>query len=806
MGQQNSISSAHKSSTKQQNSTDHIKKKVGQKIRIKNQQRGSNQFIPPLLIKLKGINQFTNKEQATISTNNTSKAAYIVKNNELNQNFEHYKKAYKILMKSPKNSYRDPEFLANQTSLSFYQNRFEITCRFDQIQYARPEEFLQKSEYTLFPKNNQLINPDNLKLGCLKNPYFISALSILAKHDQNLIRSIFLDDEIKEEGIYGIILCSNGNFQQTVIDDLLPIINNQPAFAKTQNSELWISYLEKAYAKNFGTYQHIQQGLCGHLLHDLTGAPYEYKMRSLQDINEMQPSEIFSYIKQNLEKNYIVAVSREKNLRNKDVYDEEEEFTKMIEDKQKLKEELIDPQFSYLILDCQVVPDVEREDNDLNDYILKVYNPFDDNQQTFGKWRGDWSENSEKWNQQNEFLHLKQDYKQKGISWISCWDFQQLFNQICVVKVNPENKYSSLCISNSKKDPLSEFQSTEVILVNIPNEEKNGFITISQKDKNFFRDLKKNQSYEYSLIRFCVVKLDNQNKVEEFIGAVVDNERDVSLEIKDVKPGNYAILIEIDWNQDLIRDFTISYYGESGAQIVRAMNNLAEDYQKLLQDVIEIHQKIEDPQRHVKLRKNIYRVSGSFGGYVYFYYRNESDDLVLRENVELQQRQFLEICPPEIESSQFSLIIPPQSTRIVTYRAQAEGYGMHSYKNFCKNIVLQSFDQKNEDDRRDFLIYHALIYPSKIKQRSMNGHFMNVFIHYYNYFGGVCILYLNNTQQKTYCEDLKLELNNLHCSLANETGTINIKIPPCELFLLDLKQIDLEDEVSYQMTPTFYLK
>jgi len=43
----------------------------------------------------------------------------------------------------------------------------------------------------------------------------------------------------------------------------------------------------------------------------------------------------------------------------------------------------------------------------------------------------------------------------------------------------------------------------------------------------------------------------------------------------------------------------------------------------------------------------------------------------------------------------------------------------------------------------------------------MNGHYMDVFVHTYVYYGGVYFLYINKTKTKIYVEDLDLELENL---------------------------------------------
>lgn len=62
----------------------------------------------------------------------------------------------------------------------------------------------------------------------------------------------------------------------------------------------------------------------------------------------------------------------------------------------------------------------------------------------------------------------------------------------------------------------------------------------------------------------------------------------------------------------------------------------------------------------------------------------------------------------------------------------------------------------------------------------MHGHFLNVFIHTYLHYNGVCFLYINNSNTKYYVEDIKVELENLKL-LDDEfeaTGAKRIEIPP----------------------------
>ena len=78
----------------------------------------------------------------------------------------------------------------------------------------------------------------------------------------------------------------------------------------------------------------------------------------------------------------------------------------------------------------------------------------------------------------------------------------------------------------------------------------------------------------------------------------------------------------------------------------------------------------------------------------------------------------------------------------------------------------------------------------------MNGHFMEVYVHTYVYYGGVCFLYINRTRSKTYVEDLELEVENLESDgLHDITAPIHIEVPPREDYLLNLKAIKPGEDI-----------
>ena len=68
----------------------------------------------------------------------------------------------------------------------------------------------------------------------------------------------------------------NGNETSVIVDDYLPVkANGQPAFATCRDGELWVSLLEKAWAKLHGTFARIEGGLPCFAASHIMGVPSE---------------------------------------------------------------------------------------------------------------------------------------------------------------------------------------------------------------------------------------------------------------------------------------------------------------------------------------------------------------------------------------------------------------------------------------------------------------------------------------------------------------------------------------------------
>ena len=86
--------------------------------------------------------------------------------------------------------------------------------------------------------------------------------------------------QVNSAGIYLLKFYINGIETPVIVDDYLPVNEgtSDPAFAYSREDELWVSLLEKGWAKLHGTYARIEAGLPCFASAHLSGAPAETVM------------------------------------------------------------------------------------------------------------------------------------------------------------------------------------------------------------------------------------------------------------------------------------------------------------------------------------------------------------------------------------------------------------------------------------------------------------------------------------------------------------------------------------------------
>lgn len=115
-------------------------------------------------------------------------------------------------------------------------------------------------------------------------------------------------------GYYGVWLFIDGIWRCIVLDDFFPLHGGKPFYSRTHEQELWVLLIEKAYAKVFGSYQKIEQGLTGVGLNALTGAPFEYLNKDQKSNVDVEVA--WTFVTSNFELNHLLVGSTENNDRN----------------------------------------------------------------------------------------------------------------------------------------------------------------------------------------------------------------------------------------------------------------------------------------------------------------------------------------------------------------------------------------------------------------------------------------------------------------------------------------------------------
>ena len=126
--------------------------------------------------------------------------------------------------------------------------------------------------------------PDDIRQQALGNCWMISALALLAERPE-LLKVLLPAQQKNDWGAYQVRLCRDGEWQTVLVDDCLPCVPcgkmrgigkmGVPAFAYAARRQLWVSLVEKAYAKLYGCYEALEGGTTDEALATLTGYPCE---------------------------------------------------------------------------------------------------------------------------------------------------------------------------------------------------------------------------------------------------------------------------------------------------------------------------------------------------------------------------------------------------------------------------------------------------------------------------------------------------------------------------------------------------
>ena len=273
----------------------------------------------------------------------------------------------------------DSKFLATNATLGNDPDMKELIKR--KVKWRRALEVCSK--FKLF----RGIDIEDVIQGELGSCYLLSAISS-ASENPNRILKLFLINKENKYGCYAVGLYICGAFRTIVLDDYFPIIGNTWALCHSNNPELWIMLLEKAWAKAHGEYGITSGGDSRESLSALTGAP-----TTLLRHSEREKEELWDILFSATKKKYIMSTGGARST--KGLYSGH----------------------AYSLLKA-----VELNTKNGVVRLVQIRNPWGEYE-----WNGDWSDHSDLWTPQLR-LQVGHVIKDDGTFFMCIDDFYTLFN------------------------------------------------------------------------------------------------------------------------------------------------------------------------------------------------------------------------------------------------------------------------------------------------------------------------------------------------------------------------------------------
>lgn len=398
------------------------------------------------------------------------------------------------------------------------KGRYNLPLGKEKIEWKSADK-IWGDEISIF---GETISENDIKLGMVKDTYFVAAIKALIKYPSIIIQLFKTMMLPKDDSGIQIFLKIEGVWTIYIIDNYFPVSKEtgETIFCDSPTKNLWAVLLEKAWAKaNFG-YGNIVQGLTSEVFDAFT--PFISKpINALKEDTES----LWETIKV-VEKNNCIMTATVK------------EGTPGIEDVGLIKN------YSVVFVSCH-----EETYKGNNIKLMKMWNPFNEM-----KWLGDYSAGSELWNKDLKALFKYKGDEEDGTFLISFDDLKLFFRNINIlVPIRP-------CICQTINIPKEKADGYNILKVKF---EKKGIFSlgIHRQIMRFHKDLKADHGMIENIIFAKIYKEDKKliyydacfnepllTRVEQGEYIVEFNLDYKTLEIEDIRPYNICILSNIDYS------------------------------------------------------------------------------------------------------------------------------------------------------------------------------------------------------------------------------------------------------------------
>ncbi|CAD8146197.1 unnamed protein product [Paramecium octaurelia] len=513
--------------------------------------------------------------------------------------------------------FTDPDFPPNAASLGpkFSANNWK---RLQELFQGEQKVFSIDTQHDKSGAGlNKWISHRDICQGDLGDCYFMSTLSSIACKWPDQIKDLFPIQRANKFGVYGVKMCINGEWKVIPIDDNIPVKNGKIAFTKNADKEIWVSLLEKAWAKVNGSYTNIDAGDPREVIKTITGGPVWLLLTN----------------KPNFKDNFITCV-KQKCVMVTGTYSKNADYSAIG----------LEPGHAYSILNVKTINHPQRGQV----HLLKIRNPW-----ARKEWKGDWSDDSDLWTPQIREQAGNTGTENDGIFFMSLDDYTKYFFSVFCGYFKTDYIYNSMRFSvRRNKGVYFEFEIKK---------EGEYFFAIHQESTRQYRS-QPELKYEYSYVRLLLAK-ELQNGYEYIEGKFYkDIETHVGRVGENFTPGKYILYIKIKWHVPSWNEHSVvlSTYGEQYVQLKEVPRDPNLVSQTMMHQV-RYNNKVEEvlPGITMKMDNN-----GNLGiGYIY--YKNESNQQVNFET-NLVNKGGCKLTKPE-RGYYFKSFIPPKGERLVTF-------------------------------------------------------------------------------------------------------------------------------------------
>ena len=407
--------------------------------------------------------------------------------------------------------WKDNLFLPTKKSLCPYDEKGWVLPEDvleDEIQGWEDADWCRVSEIEGYEAHSVFVKGatvDDIQQGNIGDCYFFSVVGALCKFP-DFFEKIFHTKEKSEEHAYGIYFYLNGKWKLVLVDDYFPVVGKtfkSFLFSHAIDSELWVSLIEKAWAKVNGCYANIScGGLCSEAFTILSEAYTEHF-----EFTSYTEEQIWEKMENAKKRNYVMTAG---TIGDNETYD--------------LDEIGLIYSHAYTIINIYIVETKRGKEK-----LVKFKNPWGNTE-----FNGDWSDYSKKWTAElKKECEYSGEAGDDGIFYMSFKDFMKYYCMMDIAKI--ENGY----LSTYCKIKKTQANKCNVIQLIVEEDSPNTFIQLYQKNERIV----KKDGNKYPNPSQCFILVVNSDY--KYINSLNEKESHVGINV-DLKPGKYYIFCDVN--------------------------------------------------------------------------------------------------------------------------------------------------------------------------------------------------------------------------------------------------------------------